>query len=182
MSKMLHSIGIYSMSYKLKNLRVLVVDDNKPIRALLRALLLDLGFGTIDAAETLEEGWGFYCEHKPDLILVDWRMDRQDAIEFTKRVREDQRSPAPYLPVIVMTGFTSKERVFHARDAGATEFLIKPFTIRTLVDHLTHIIERPRDFVIAPEFVGPDRRRRSEDVPHKKRRADKIKNADMVTD
>jgi two-component system, chemotaxis family, chemotaxis protein CheY len=172
------------MSYKLKNIRVLVIDDNMPIRMLVRSLLLDLGFGSVDVAADGEEGWKSYCLHKPDIILVDWRMDKVDGVEFTRRVRSDNTSPKSKVPVIMMTGFTNKQRVFAARDVGVTEFLIKPFTVQTLAAHLMHVIERPRDFVIAPNFVGPDRRRRKDDVDDdgKKRKTDPKKRRSKTQD
>lgn len=152
------------MSYKLKSLKILVIDDNAPIRLLVRSLLLDLGFGQVQAEPNADAGWDSYVKDKPDIILVDWRMDKADGIEFTRRVRQDPASHNPTVPIIIMTGFTNKQRVFDARDAGVTEFLIKPFTVQTLSDRLMHIIEKPRDFVLAPQYVGPDRRRRREDV------------------
>lgn len=149
------------MAYRLKNLRVLLVDDNPSVCELIRSLLLDLGFATIDTAATPDEGWTLYCAHKPDILLVDWRIDHPEGLDFVRRIRGSRASPTPDVPVILMTAYTNKELLFQARDAGITEFLIKPFTIETLTRQLAHLIERPRDFVIAPRFVGPDRRRRN---------------------
>lgn len=162
------------MSYKLKSLRVLVIDDNAPIRLLVRSLLLDLGFGFVHAEPNAQDGWTAYIKDKPDIILVDWRMDKSDGIEFTRRVRQDPLSHNPVVPIVIMTGFTNRQRVFDARDSGVTEFLIKPFTVQTLSDRLMHIIEKPRDFVLAPQYVGPDRRRRNDEVDmiDKKRKSD----------
>ncbi len=165
------------MAYNLKKLRVLIIDDNMPIRMLVRSLLLDLGFGSVEVAATAEDGWAIYFLHKPDLILLDWRMEGgMDGLEFTRRVRTQLGSPKPRVPIIMMTGFASKKVVLDARDAGVTEILIKPFTVQTLIKHLTHIIENPRDFIVAPKFTGPDRRRRKDSVPDekKKRMADKV--------
>ena len=163
------------MSYKLSRIRVLVIDDNTPIRMLIRSLLLDLGVGVVDMAAGAEEGWESFIRYKPDIIFVDWHMDSMDGVEFTMRVRRDSDSPNPTIPIIMMTGFTNKERVFLARDAGVTEFLIKPFTVQGLSRHLSHVIENPRQFVVSPNFVGPDRRRRTDAVMavRKRRRTDK---------
>jgi CheY-like chemotaxis protein len=165
------------MSYKLSRIRVLVIDDNQPIRMLIRSLLLDLGVGVVDMADTGERGWIEYTRHKHDIIFVDWKMDNMAGIEFTKRVRQDPESPVPTVPIILTTGFTNKERVFQARDVGVTEFLIKPFTVQGLSRHLTHVIENPRQFVVSPEFVGPDRRRRHDaaEAHRKRRKADQEK-------
>lgn len=162
-----------SMAYRLKNLRVLVIDHNLTVRLLLRSLLLDLGFGIVDMAANTDEGWSLYLEHRPDVILVDWRLDKNDGIDFVRRVRIDAQSPTPDVSIIMMTSHTNKERLFQARDSGVTEFLIKPFTIDTLTKHFTHLIEKPRDFVRAPKFTGPDRRRRLDGTPDERRNGKK---------
>lgn len=163
------------MSYKLSRLRILVVDDNQPIRLLIRSLLLDLGVGIVDMADSGKNGWDEYLKNKPDIIIVDWRMEDVDGIEFTRRVRNNPESHTQHIPIIMTTGFSNKERVFIARDAGVTEFLIKPFTVQGLARHLQHVVENPRQFVISSEFTGPDRRRREEDVgvPELKRNQDR---------
>ena len=162
------------MAYRLKNLRILVIDGNQPVRTLIRSILMDLGFGTIDLAKNTEEAWTLYCAHRPDMILLDWRLDDNESLDFVKRIRTDESSPAQHVPLVIMTGHTNKERVVMARDTGVTEFLIKPFTITALTRHFTNLIEKPRDFVKAPRFVGPDRRRRAEQaqVSDKKRKVD----------
>lgn len=165
------------MSYNLRALRILVIDDNMPIRMLIRSLLLDLGVGSVDIAANGQEGLEKYDLTKPDIILVDWRMDKMDGIAFTKAIRKYPTLHAKHIPIIMMTGFTNKQRVFLARDAGITEFLIKPFTVQALAKHLTHVIEHPRDIIDAPKFLGPDRRRRKDeiDAESSKRKVDRKK-------
>ena len=58
-----------------------------------------------------------------------------------------------------MTGYSAKLRVFEARDQGITEFLVKPFKAEDLYARLEKLIEKPRSFVDASNFFGPDRRR-----------------------
>ena len=85
-----------------------------------------------------------------------------DGISFTRRVRNDPSSANQFTPVILMTGFTEKRRVMEARDAGITEFLVKPFNARDLYRRMAQIIEKPRQFVRSEDFFGPDRRRKSD--------------------
>lgn len=167
------------MAYKLKNIRILLLNDNLPLRNLIRNLLLDLGFGHVDVADHEAMAWQMYRDLIPDIIIVDWRMDKNREMELVRRIRSDYTSPVPHIPIIVVTGHTHKERVVYARDMGVTEFLTKPFTIQNLVKYLMHIIEKPRDFVIAPRFVGPDRRRRIDRIDHAelKRKKDTVSTA-----
>jgi two-component system, chemotaxis family, chemotaxis protein CheY len=149
------------MTYQLKNIRVLVIDENQPIRLLVRNLLLDLGVGMVDIAPNPKQGWELFTQFKQDLLLVDWPvLNGRAALDFVRKIRRDAQSPDPHVPVLLMTGFSSEERVFHARDAGITEFMTKPITIPNLVRFITHIVENPRPFIEAPVFTGPDRRRR----------------------
>lgn len=162
------------MPYKLKNLSVLIVDRNAPVRTLMRSVFLDLGFGAVQVAQDRETAWQLYRSEKPDIVMMDWRMDDDDGLALVRRIRTDRLSHNPSIPIIVMTGYTSKARVLEARDKGVTEFLVKPFSMEVLIGHLEHLIEKPRDFVVAQNFTGPDRRRRRDASAqaHKKRYMD----------
>jgi DNA-binding response OmpR family regulator len=70
----------------------------------------------------------------------------------------------------MLTGHGEPERVIEARDAGVSEFLVKPFTTKSLYQRIVHLIERPRQFVRSGEYFGPDRRRRVEDFAGEDRR------------
>lgn len=140
---------------------VLVVEDNLPMLEITKSLLLTFGVGHVITAQNGEIGFKRFCELNPDIVIADWMMKPVDGISLTSIIRNDPHSPNPYVPVILMTGFSEKRRVFQARDAGVTEFLVKPFNARDLYKRLVQVIERPRQFVKATDFFGPDRRRRS---------------------
>ncbi len=159
------------MAYKLETARILIVDDMVPMLALTKSILNIFGFKQVFTASNGEEALGLVIRHDPDLILTDWMMEPMDGLEFTKNVRRDTRVPNPYVPIIMMTGFSSRLRVENARDTGVTEFLVKPFSSRDLYNRIVQIIEKPRQFVEAGEFFGPDRRRkRGEDYSGPRRR------------
>ena len=79
----------------------------------------------------------------PDLVLTDLAMKPMDGLEFTRYVRNDQYSPNPFVPIIMITGHTEKHRVEAARDAGVTELLAKPITAANLFSRIAEIVERP---------------------------------------
>ncbi len=128
---------------------------------LARSILQTFGVGTVSGAKNGLEGFEQFCNHNHDIVISDWMMRPTDGIELAKMIRNDRRSPNQYVPIVLMTGFGDKDRVFEARDAGVTEFLVKPFNTRDLYTRLVQIIEKPRQFVRADGFFGPDRRRRS---------------------
>ena len=149
------------MTYQMHKISVLVVEDNLPMLEITKSLLLTFGVGHVITAQNGEIGFKRFCELNPDIIIADWMMKPVDGISLTSIIRNDPHSPNPYVPVILMTGFSEKRRVFQARDAGVTEFLVKPFNARDLYKRLVQVIERPRQFIKAEDFFGPDRRRRS---------------------
>lgn len=152
------------MSYSFDRVRILVIEDNQPMLEICRTLLLTFGVGEVLTARNGDEGFEIFCKENPDIIIADWMMEPTDGIKMTRKVRNDSTSPNHYVPIILMTGFSEKKRVVQARDAGVTEFLVKPFTARDLYKRIAQIIERPRQFVRSGEFFGPDRRRKADPV------------------
>lgn len=149
------------MPYDFEKVSVLIVEDNAPMLGLLKSLLGVYGFQHILTAKDGNEGFRVFCNEKPDLVITDWMMKPVDGISLSRRIRNDPASPDPFTPIILMTGFSQMRRVIQARDAGVTEFLVKPFNARDLYRRITQIVERPRQFVRSDGFFGPDRRRKN---------------------
>ena len=151
------------MAYNLKDVKILLVEDNVQMLQLLKTVLQSFGIGTVVTALNGEEGFEQFCLTNPDVVITDWLMTPCDGISLTQKIRNEVRSPNQFVPVILMTGFSQERRVINARDIGITEFLVKPFNARDLYKRLFQIIEKPRQFVRCEDFFGPDRRRRSDD-------------------
>lgn len=152
------------MVYQFSRATVLVVDDMKPMLGLTVQILKTFGFEKVYQTEDPETALDLYRTHSPDLIITDWHMEPIDGIEMVKRIRKEQRSPNRYVPVIMMSGYSHRFRVEEARDAGITEFLVKPFRAKDLYRRVEQIVERPRKFVeTSSGFFGPDRRRKKND-------------------
>jgi CheY-like chemotaxis protein len=143
-----------------ESLKALIVEDNAHMRSLLRALLNSVGIR--DVAEAAHGGSALEVlrQRRSDLVLSDMAMSPMDGLEFTRRVRNDEQSPNPFVPIIMITGHTERHRVEAARDAGVTEFLAKPITAHNLFSRIAKIVEQPRAFVRCDSYFGPDRRRR----------------------
>lgn len=142
-------------------LKVLVVEDNQHMRVLLRSLLNSLGIREICEAGSGQAALELLQEKKCDLVLSDLAMKPMDGLRFTRELRQSERSPNPFIPIIMVTGHTEKHRVEAARDAGVTEFLAKPITPHSLFARIAEIVERPRAFVRSESYFGPDRRRKA---------------------
>ncbi len=158
------------MVLKLEKLRVLVIEDNEAMRKLILGVLENLGIGRLSNRSNALDIFQAITEFEPDVIISDWQMDKMSGIELTTKVRKDPKSPNRFIPIVLITGYNSKHRVEQARDAGVTEFLIKPFRAEDVARRLTHVINHPRDFVDASTFFGPNRRRRADEKATEKRR------------
>lgn len=173
---------ILPMSYTLSTVKILVVDDMTPMLTLCKTILGVFGFKNVHTAQSGAEAIEAVIRLDPDLIITDWMMEPMDGLEMTNEIRRNPKSPNPYVPIIMMTGFSSKIRVEAARDSGITEFLVKPFTARDLYNRITQIIEKPRQFVDTGGFFGPDRRRRHvPDYEGPKRRGNEKDGSDQKT-
>jgi CheY-like chemotaxis protein len=148
------------MSYQFDGLKVLVVDDNVHMRALLFRILQAFGIKTIYDATNAEQAWQIFTLNPCDIIFVDWVLGGMNGVEFTEKVRNAPDSPNPFVPIIMISGYSSKECVNAARDAGVTEFLAKPVSSKAILSRLIAVIENPRSFVRTKDYFGPCRRRR----------------------
>jgi CheY-like chemotaxis protein len=142
-------------------LRVLVVEDNQHMRSLLRSLLNSIGIREVHEAANGASALELLREKPCDLVLSDLAMKPMDGIDFTREVRVSPRSANPFLPIIMVTGHTERNKVEAARDAGVTEFIAKPITAQGLFTRIAEIVERPRAFVRCESYFGPDRRRKT---------------------
>lgn len=152
------------MAFKFGNLSVLVVEDTAPMRRLITSVLETLGVGQVFEADSGEAGFEIFRRESPDIVIADWHMEPMNGIEFTQQVRTNSLSPNRMVPVILVTGYSALSRVAQARDAGVTEFLVKPFSANDLAKRLAYVINKPRDFVDSADYFGPDRRRKAN--PH----------------
>ena len=147
------------MAYNLEHLQVQLIEDNRNMRALVKAMLNALGMKSVRDCANGQQAIDALVEFTPDLIITDWMMAPVDGLKFTEFVRTDIDSPDIFTPIILMTGHTEKWRITTARDAGVNELLAKPISARTLYDRILAVIEKPRPFVRTKSFFSPWRRR-----------------------
>jgi CheY-like chemotaxis protein len=141
------------------DIQILIVDDNRQMRYLVRCLLRAAGIFRVAEAETALEAFDLMHQFPVDLLMVDWRMSPVDGIEFTRMVRRSESSPNPCVPILMMTAHTELSRVAAARDAGVSGFLKKPISSRTMLEKIGQSLLDERVFVRTETYYGPDRRR-----------------------
>lgn len=123
-----------------KNLRFLVVDDFATMRRIVRNLLKDLGFNNVEEAEDGQDALNKLRESKFDFVVSDWNMPNMDGLQLLSEIRKD---PAlGQLPVLMVTAEAKKENIIAAAQAGASGYVVKPFTAATLEEKLGKIFEK----------------------------------------
>ena len=145
---------------QLENIRVLIAEDDKMMQTLIQEVLKQLGFTSLTATASGRAAIELLERFDFDLVISDWRMKDMDGIDIIRFVRRDPKARYFRIPIILLTGNTEAHYVLQARDAGVNEYIIKPFTAEQLARRIRNLIEKPRGFVAAPIYSGPDRRHR----------------------
>lgn len=114
-------------------MRALVVDDSAPVRTQLVEHLAQLGMPA-DQASSATEAAALLGAQTPDVVLLDWTLPDTSGLEFLRWLRSDARHQ--HTPVIMLTGEGELPFVTEALDAGANEYLHKPFDAQSLLEKL----------------------------------------------
>lgn len=138
--------------------RVLVVDANPATGRLLGDQMRQLGGVQIFSAPTIEKGYAMARTVDPQLIFLEHASAGLDGLLLARKIRRSELV-CREAPIIMCTAEATAETIFGARDAGIHEFMRKPFTIKDLERRLEAVTLKPRDWVEAVQYVGPDRRR-----------------------
>ena len=152
-------VGGTVVHIEFSRLRFLVIDDNIHMRKILRTLLHAFGAREVHDAEDGAAGLNAFADHTPDIIITDLAMPIFDGIELTQMIRQPGANSNPYVAIIMVTGHSERKRVFSARDAGVTEFLVKPISAKGLYQRIVAVVANPRPFIKTKSYFGPDRRR-----------------------
>ena len=122
------------------DLKFLVVDDFSTMRRIMRNLLKDLGYHNADEAENGVAALQKLKSGRFDFVVSDVNMPNMNGFELLKTIRADANLKA--LPVLLVTAEAKREDIVSAAQAGASGYIVKPFTKATLEEKLNKIIER----------------------------------------
>lgn len=122
-----------------KNLRFLVVDDFSTMRRIVRNLLKELGFSNVEEAEDGVIALRKLREGNFDFVVSDWNMPNMDGLTMLQNIRSDEALKD--IPVLMVTAEAKKENIIAAAQAGASGYIVKPFTAATLDEKLNKILE-----------------------------------------
>lgn len=118
---------------------VLVVDDEAPIRDMLRVALEMSDFDVLEA-EDARIAHSIIVDQKPDLILLDWMMPNTSGIELARRLRRDDITKD--IPIIMLTAKGEEDNKIQGLDVGADDYVTKPFAARELIARIRAVLRR----------------------------------------
>ena len=121
-----------------KNMPILIVDDYKTMLRIIRNLLKQLGFNNVDEATDGSTALQKLRDKPYSLVISDWNMEPMSGLQLLKEVRADADLEAT--PFIMVTAESKSENVVAAKQAGVTNYIVKPFNAATLKSKLTSAI------------------------------------------
>ena len=119
------------------NIKFLVVDDFSTMRRIVRNLLKELGFANVQEAEDGVDALKKLHAENFDFVVSDWNMPNMTGIDLLRAIRAD--ATLKHLPVLMVTAEAKRENIIEAAQAGASGYVVKPFTAGTLDEKLKKI-------------------------------------------
>lgn len=128
------------MNKSMNNASILIVDDEQDIRDMLNHALELAGFHCLEAENTLQAHQQV-VDHRPDLILLDWMLPGgSSGVELCRRLKQDQ--DLAEIPIILLTAKGNEDDKVQGFDAGADDYLTKPFSTRELISRIKAVLRR----------------------------------------
>jgi two-component system chemotaxis response regulator CheY len=122
------------------NMKILVVDDFSTMRRIVRNLLKELGFVNIQEAEDGVDALAkLRTDYNFQFVVSDWNMPNMTGIDLLRAIRADAQ--LKHLPVLMVTAEAKRENIIEAAQAGASGYVVKPFTAGTLNEKLQKIFQ-----------------------------------------
>ncbi|MDR1163187.1 MAG: chemotaxis response regulator CheY [Candidatus Accumulibacter sp.] len=122
------------------NLKILVVDDFPTMRRFIRNLLKELGFSNVDEADDGISALQKLKIKDFELVLTDWNMPNMDGLQLLQAIRANEDFAR--LPVIMLTAEAKRDNIIAAAQAGASGYIVKPFTAATLDEKLHRVFDK----------------------------------------
>jgi two-component system chemotaxis response regulator CheY len=121
-----------------KNMNVLIVDDYKTMLRIIRNLLKQLEFDNVEEATDGAEALAKLRAGNFGLVISDWNMEPMTGLDLLKEVRADIR--LKHLPFIMITAESKTENVVAAKQAGVSNYIVKPFNAETLREKIEKVL------------------------------------------
>ena len=130
--------------------KILIIEDEAAIRDMLKFTLMASNYDVSEAVNA-EEGWKLALDITPDIILLDWMMPGTSGVELAKRLRQNDKTAS--IPIIMLTARGEEEDQVQGFDAGADDYVVKPFSPRALVARIKANLRRQHSDSVDKEVI-----------------------------
>jgi|JI10StandDraft_1071094.scaffolds.fasta_scaffold25901_9 DNA-binding response OmpR family regulator len=154
-----------SARINLNRTSVLVLDSNPQSLDLLRRVLNGFGVRSVHACQHVRDAERIFYDQTLELIIVDPLFEDDSGFEFIRFARREENSPNRCVGIIAALGHQTLGNVRAARDAGANTVVAKPLSPDVLLQRIHWVARESRPFIVAPNYVGPDRRFKNQGPP-----------------
>ena len=135
----------------LKTLKILIVEDEKRIAQLLKDAIFDYFFSVVIAKDGIE-GLKKFKTFKPDIIITDIMMPLSDGLDMTIKIKELDS----FIPIIILSAHSDKEKLLKAIDVGISKYFIKPFDPEEVIEHINKIapsLHKQKQVLLKDNFI-----------------------------
>ena len=135
----------------LKSFKVLIVEDESSLAILLQDALKDY-FACVAIAKDGVEGFNKYKNIKPDIVITDIMMPKNDGLQMTENIKKYNKQT----PIIILSAYSEKEKLLKAIDLGVNKYFIKPFDPQELITYISSIaneITKKRKIKLSNEYT-----------------------------
>lgn len=146
------------MPPRLPDLALLVADESRHVRQMVREMVLRVGIRRVLEAQDGAEAMSLLADARPDLALIDWDLPGVSGEDVIRATRTISSSPAPRIPILLMLARPRRSVVEQAAGLGVNEVIAKPFSPAVLCSRLDEVVRRPRPFIAQGDFVRPQPR------------------------
>jgi two-component system, OmpR family, phosphate regulon response regulator PhoB len=130
---------VYTPELYMPQKTILIVDDEKPIRMMLKTALEMADYHCLEA-ENAQQAHSMIIDHTPDLVLLDWMMPGTSGIELARRLKRDELTAS--IPLLLVTAKGEEDNKVQGLEAGADDYVTKPFSPRELLARIKAVLRR----------------------------------------
>lgn len=130
--------------------RILMIEDEAAIRDMLKFTLSAADFDVIEAPNA-EQGWSMLLEEKPDLVLLDWMLPGISGVALAQRIRQNEKTRS--VPIIMLTAKGEEDDQVQGFEAGADDYVVKPFSPRALMARIKALLRRQESDGVSGEQI-----------------------------
>jgi CheY-like chemotaxis protein len=163
-----------------ERLSVLIVEESRFVAGMLSEILRELHVGNVQVARSGADAVGLLrsigrnkeaaAVLAVDIVIADYALPAINGPMLLRWLRQRPDSPDRFLPLVMLSAAPGNRQVQECRELGVTEFLVKPFSVKAVAEHILGIIDHPRPFLHTHDYFGPDRRRQNRAAPPIERR------------